>query len=522
MSTTGEPRWMHKAINNKEVILDMLEQKVVLEVSGLTKTYPGVRAVDHMDLILHKGEVLAVVGENGAGKSTLIKMLAGSVKPDSGSVTIDGVARKLYTPTQAVKEGIGTIYQELNFIDTISIAENIFLRGLPCKGKSCLVDYKELYAQSRKVMDTVGLRRDPSTEVSKLSMGEKQLIEVARAISQNAKVVIFDEPTSALTDKEVESLYRVIEYLKENGIGVIYISHKLQEVFHICDSILVIRDGKRIDWAKACDVDQQWVIKNMVGREISDMYGAPNPGRKIGETVLQVNHLCGKGVHDVSFELKKGEILGFYGLMGCGSTEIVRTLYGANAKTDGEIVLYGKTAQINSTKEALNLGVAYLTNDRKGEGLVLSHSCRQNICLICMDQIKGKFGVSKAKETKISKTWVEKLQIKTPTIEKEAGELSGGNQQKVALAKFMNSNPRILIFNEPTRGIDVGTKKEFYKLMFDLLNDGISIILVSTEMPEVLAMSDRIYVVDGGTIKGELSRETASELAIMDLIYKGA
>ena len=499
----------------------MPDEKVLLEVKGLTKTYPGVRAVDNVSFTLHAGEVMALMGENGAGKSTLIKMIAGSVVPDSGTIVIDGVERKVFSPMQAVKEGVGTIYQELNFVNSITVAENIFMFDIPRKGKTMLVDYKALNAKSAEVQARVGLNRPPNMEASNLSMGEKQLMEVARAVSQNAKIVIFDEPTSALTDTEVENLYKIIKMLQNEGVGVIYISHKINEVFDVADTILVMRDGKYANHAKLADVDQQWVISNMVGRGITNLYGAASETRVIGEEVLKVEGLSSEFVHDISFSLRKGEILGFYGLMGCGSTEIARAVYGADKMTGGKITLFGEDVKITCTGDALKHGIAYLTNDRKMEGLVLPHSIRQNICLIALDQVKDKLGVSIKKEKQLSEKWVETLSIKTHTVEKEAGELSGGNQQKVALAKFMTCNPKIMIFNEPTRGIDVGTKQEFYKLMFDLLDEGVSIILVSTEMPEVLAMSDRICVVSEGRITGTLDRENASELAVMNLIYEG-
>lgn len=500
---------------------EMSEERVLLEVKNLTKTYPGVRAVDDISFTLHAGEVMALMGENGVGKSTLIKMIAGSVVPDSGKIIIDGVERKKYSPTVAVMEGIGTIYQELNFINCISIAENIFLFDVPRKGKTSLVDFRALYKKSAEVQEKVGLNRPPQMEVEWLSTGEKQLIEVARAVSQNSKVIIFDEPTSALTDTEVENLYKVIQMLKEVGVGIIYISHKLQEVFQVADSVFVMRDGKYANAARMEEIDQQWIISNMVGRGITNMYGEPPSERVIGEPVLKVEGLENEWVHNIAFELRKGEILGFYGLMGCGSTEIVRALYGADKMMGGRITAFGKEVSIRSTKDALDQGIAYLTNDRKAEGLVLTHSIRQNVCLIAMDQLKARLGVSQKKERALSERWVDSLSIKTHTVEKEAGELSGGNQQKVVLAKFMTCNPKIVIFNEPTRGIDVGTKQEFYKLMFGLLNQGVSIILVSTEMPEVLAMSDRICVVSNGRIKGELTREEATELAVMNLIYRG-
>lgn len=498
----------------------VISDKVMLRVDHICKEYPGVKAVSDVSFELHAGEVLAIVGENGAGKSTLIKMISGSVTPNSGKIEVNGKEIKHYTPTEAALAGVGTIYQELNFINSISIAENIFVFGLPTKGKLPLVDFKKLNEESRKVQEIVGLHVPPSTEVSNLSTAEKQLMEVARAITRNASVVIFDEPTSALTDNEVKTLYKTIRLLQDKGVGIIYISHKLDEVFEISDTIMVMRDGQKTASAAKADVDEQWVINHMVGRGVTDMYGLPSDKRVIGEVALRVQGLKNEKVHDVSFELHKGELISLYGLMGSGCTEIARAIYGADKYTSETIEVFGKPVTIHNTRDAVLNGIAYLTNDRKNEGVILPHSIRQNISIVDLKQIVGKFGISKKKEVDITKHWVDVLKIKTPTIEKEVGMLSGGNQQKVALAKFMNCNPRIVIFNEPTRGIDVGTKQEFYKLIYDLLDQGVAVIIVSTEMPEALGMSDRILVVDDGQIVGEFTREEATELKIMNKIYE--
>lgn len=490
----------------------------ILQMHDIVKNYPGVMALDHVDLDLEPGEVLALVGENGAGKSTLMKILGGAESADSGSIVIKGNSYANYSPKAAIDYGIGVIYQELNYLNDLTIAENIYLGRLPRKRLTRSVDYKELNRRSKVLQQKVGIHKDPTTEVRALSVGEKQLVEIARIFSQDINILIFDEPTSALTDTETENLFKLIRECKAEGRSVIYISHRLEEVFEIADRVQVLRDGKSVAVLPTASTDKKEIVHHMVGREIKDLY--PISSHPSGDTFLEIKNLTAEKARNVTFDLHKGEIVGLFGLMGSGRTSIVKALFGAIKATGGEILIEGKPVQITSPESALKNGIVYIPSERKTEGLVLSHTVKENISLASLDRIKKGMFLNSRKEATLVNNWVDKLNIKTPSINKEVKELSGGNQQKVVLSKYLTLNPRVIIMNEPTRGIDVGAKVEIYKIIEQLCDEGICVLIISSELPEVMALSDRIVVISNGEVSGiceradGYSQETLLEYAI--------
>ena len=495
-----------------------MDSEIVLQAEGMVKRFPGVLAVDDVDFELKKGEVLAVVGENGAGKSTLMKILGGAISPDKGEITVNGKSYSKYSPGQALDIGIGVIYQELNYLNDLTIAENIFLGRLPEKGLLKRIDYKSLGENSKKLQEKVGIGHHPFTEVEKLSVAEKQLIEIARTFSHNINVIILDEPTSALNDVETNNLFKLIKRCKEDGQSAIYISHRLEEVFEVSDRILVMRDGKKVATLKTAETNKQEVVRYMVGREIKDMY--PITLSEAGEVVFEIEGLNSGKAKNISMNVRRGEIVGLFGLMGAGRTSIVKGIFGSAPKKSGVFKVNGQEIEIKKPADALQHGIVYIPSERKSEGLVLNHSVKQNITMAMLDSLKRTIGLDLKRESKIVSSWVEKLNIKTPDFNREVSELSGGNQQKVVLSKYLALDPRIIIMNEPTKGVDVGAKVEIYKIIEDLCKKGMCVIIISSEMPEIMALSERIIVVSDGQITGEcyrkdgFSQETLMEYAV--------
>lgn len=487
----------------------------ILEVRDVSKIFPGVRALDQVSLRIRKGEIHALVGENGAGKSTLMKILNGNYKKDAGSIYIDGKEAEIRCPDDARSFGISIIFQELNLVPHLSVAENIFMGRLRREGKK-LIDWKQVYQKAGALMERIGYPIDTRTAVEKLSVAQKQMVEIAKAISySNTKLILMDEPSATLTNRECEKLFEVIRSLKEQGISVIYISHKLEEIAELCEWVTILRDGKIIDTGAVSDFTKDDVISKMIGREIADKFPARSskPGDK---EILRVEGLSRHGViSDISFSLREGEVLGFAGLVGAGRTEIARAVIGMDYTDMGEIYVEGKRARIRSPKDALRSGIAYLSEDRKQEGLVLKAPVKWNISMANMSRILSVGMVNEKKDEAIADKMIDKILIKTPSREQYAMNLSGGNQQKIVVAKWLNTDAKIFIFDEPTRGIDVGAKYEIYVLINELVQEGKSVILISSELPEVLEMCDRVLVINKGKLAAELTGENMNAQSVM-------
>lgn len=490
-------------------------ENVVLEAKNITKRFPGVLALSNVNFRLVKGKVHALMGENGAGKSTLMKIIAGIYQADEGEIFLHGEKVDFHTPKQALRQGISMIHQELSPILDMTIAENLFLGKEFCKGR--IIDYKKMNREATLLLERVGIRLSPTMLMKDLSVSQMQMVEIAKALSYNAEIIIMDEPSATITDREVANLFNIIRSLKEDGRCIVYITHKMDEVFSIADEITVFRDGNYIGTYDVDEIDENELIVKMVDRELSEIY--PEKHNEIGEEVLKVEHLSQKGVFEnISFVLKKGEILGFSGLMGAGRTEVMNALFGITQPTSGEIFIHGEKIEKVSPKKVISKGVGYVTEDRKGNGLVLPMSVYDNTIIPSLRQLSNKFGViNKKKAMDAAEDYRKKLNIKTPSMQQTVAQLSGGNQQKIVLAKWLLQNPDILIFDEPTRGIDVGAKTEIYKLIVKLAEEGKAIIVISSEMPEVLGLSDRVIVFCEGRKTGELKKEEANQEKIMFL-----
>ncbi|MGA9998047.1 MAG: xylose ABC transporter ATP-binding protein [Pyrinomonadaceae bacterium] len=494
----------------------------LLEMRNITKTFPGVRALDGVTFDLYKGEFHALVGENGAGKSTLMKVLGG-VYPYpqyGGEIILDGQERRFGSVRAAEAAGIAVIYQELSLIKEMSIGENIFLGREP--RRFGMIRWEELYSRAQKILDELRLPLDPRTPVGNLGIGQQQLVEIGKALSQEARILVLDEPTAALTETEVETLFRILNGLKERGVGMIYISHKLDEVFRMSDRITVLRDGRTVGTDRAGNLDQPRVISRMVGREVGDIF--PEADHERGETVFEVRNMsvedpniAGKLLVDrVSFSVRRGEVLGVAGLMGAGRSDLLMGIFGAHAgRVSGELYMEGKPIQIKRPSDAINQGIAFVTEDRKRFGLVLDQTILRNMTLAGLTKLSGKFVTDEDMEAAAGERAMKDLRVKANSIFTVVGTLSGGNQQKVVLAKWLLTNPRVLFLDEPTRGIDVGAKQEIYAQINKLARTGLAIILVSSELPEVLGLSDRVLVLHEGKMTGEFTRTEATPEAVM-------
>lgn len=480
--------------------------QALLQLSDIEKAFPGVKALDKASLTVYSGRVMALMGENGAGKSTLMKVLTGIYKMDAGSIQYQGQNAAFNGPRDSQEAGISIIHQELNLIPELTIAENIYL-GREFTNAIGRIQWGEMYKEADKLLKRLNVKYSSKTLLGNLSLGEQQMVEIAKALSFESKVIIMDEPTDALTDKETESLFKVINELREQGCGVVYISHRLKEIFEICDDITVLRDGKFIGECQVKDTNEDGLIEMMVGRKLEEQY--PRIDVKYGNTCLEVIGLTGSGVHDVGFTLKRGEILGVSGLMGAGRTELMKVIYGALPFELGIIKLDNKVIHPLTPQDGLASGIAYISEDRKGDGLVLGLSVKENMSLCALGKLTKGFQIQHAEEVIEVDKFIKIFNIKTPTRDQIIGNLSGGNQQKVAIAKGLMTRPNVLILDEPTRGVDVGAKKEIYQLINKFKSEGMSIILVSSDMPEVLGMSDRIMVMHEGRITGEFDAKDA-------------
>ncbi|MCI8664539.1 MAG: sugar ABC transporter ATP-binding protein [Hungatella sp.] len=496
--------------------------ETVLEMRHVTKRFPGVIALDDVNLDLRKGEILGICGENGAGKSTLMKVLSGSFasREYEGEIVIDGKPQTFDNVAMAQSSGIEMVYQEMNMMLDSSVAENLFVGNLP--GRRGWVDYKTLYANTRELLKQAGLDLDPGELVRPLNSGQMQMLSLMRAVAKKPRILVLDEPTTALTDSEVEILMKLLGQLRDSGVSCIYISHKLEEIYKLCDRVLVLRDGHTISCYDIDKVVEATLIEEMVGRKVENLY--PKTSHVCEEEVLRVEHLSvphpnirGKYiVEDISFSLKKGEILGIGGLVGAGRSESLGAVFGQYTNhVKKEVYIEGQKVEINSPKDAIANGIGFVTEERKRNGIIWMLSIRENVAVASLDKITSGMFIDEKKEEEQVKELSDKLRIKAPNLETKLIQLSGGNQQKVILAKWLLNNPKILFMDEPTKGIDVGTKADFYQLMSDLTKQGVSIVMVSSDMPELISMSDRCLVISNGRITAELEKEQINEINVM-------
>ena len=491
-----------------------------LELKGICKSFPGVKALDNVQLSVRPGTVHALMGENGAGKSTLMKCLFGIYKMDAGEIYLDGEKIEVKDPDDAMNKGIAMVHQELQPVLARSVGENLFLGRFPTKnyGPLKVIDHKKMYEDTKMWLDEVGMDFDPKAQLGSLSIGQMQSVEIAKAVSHQAKVVIFDEPTSSLSDKEVDALFRIMNDLRDKGVAMIYISHKMDEIKRIADDITVMRDGGYVGTWPAAEMTTEQIIAKMVGRELTNVY--PDKDNEIGDVVLEVKDLCSiheKSFQHVSFKLRKGEILGFGGLVGAQRTELMEGIFGIRGVASGEIYIHGKKVNIKHPIDAMNAGIGLITEDRRGNGIFGCLSIKDNVGVSVYNKyLKAGFVLDHKEINKVVDESIEKLRIKTPSMKEHIANLSGGNQQKVIVSRWLANDPDVLIMDEPTRGIDVGAKHEIYEIMVDLAKQGKAIIMISSEMAELLGMSDRVCVMCNGRLTGEITeKEEMSQANVM-------
>ncbi|PFG11917.1 sugar ABC transporter ATP-binding protein [Bacillus sp. es.036] len=490
-----------------------------ISMRDIHKAFGANKVLEGVNIDIHDAEVHALMGENGAGKSTLMNILTGLHKKDHGTMVIDGKERVFDNPKEAEENGVAFIHQELNIWPELTVLENLFINKEPVTSFG-LIHSKKMKAIANEQFKKLAISIPLQQEAGKCSVGEQQMIEIAKALMTDAKVIIMDEPTAALTEREIQTLFQVIRSLKKSGVSIVYISHRMEEIFTICDSITVMRDGKTVDTKAIPETNFDEVVRKMVGRELTDRFPERSP--KPGETMLEVKGLARKGVFEnVNFSVRSGEIVGVSGLMGAGRTEVMRTIFGLDGKYTGDIFISGKKVVIKNPSHAVQLGLGFITEDRKEEGLVLDFSLKDNIALPSLYSFAPKGLINEKSELDFVELLIKRLTIKTESAQTSAKNLSGGNQQKVVIAKWIGIGPKVLILDEPTRGVDVGAKREIYQLMNELTDRGVAIIMVSSELPEVLGMSDRILVFREGQLTGEVSKKEATQEKIMTLATGG-
>lgn len=490
-----------------------------IEMRGIDKSFGGNAVLKNAGFLLDDGEVHALMGENGAGKSTLMKILTGVYTKDAGQVIVDGKEVCYNNPQEAEKAGIVFIHQELNVLFDLTVEENMFL-GKEIKKAFGICDRKAMRKRVQEILDMLGVDIDPAQRMDELSIGQQQMIEIAKALMVDAKVIIMDEPTAALTQSETEVLFEVVNSLRKKGVSIVYISHRMEEIFELCDRITILRDGTYIDTKRIADIDMNDIVKMMIGREIGERY--PSRDAKIGDVAFEVKNLnCPGAFENVSFDVRAGEVLGVSGLMGAGRTEIMQAIFGNMPHVTGQIFLDGKEIKNKNPQQAIENGIGFITEDRKVEGLMLEESIMKNISLANLGRISKNGVINKKKEQELVNKGIEELKIRCFGPQHECDNLSGGNQQKVVFAKWIYTNPKVLILDEPTRGVDIGAKKEIYNIINELAAKGVAIIMVSSELPEVLGMSDRVMVVREGEVRGILNKEEANQESIMTLATGG-
>ena len=495
-----------------------MSQENILELKGICKEFPGVKALDHVDFTVRRGEVLALAGENGAGKSTLMKILSGIYSKDSGSMVFDGKDTVVHSPREAETLGLSIIHQELNVFRGKSVAENIYVGRLPLKHG--MVDWKKIYADAEELFRRLNIRMDVRSRVRGMSMAQQQMVEIARAVSFNARLVIMDEPTSSLTESETKLLFQIIRDLKSQGRSVIFITHRLDEIFEIADRVAVLRDGCSVGVRDIADTTKKELIAMMIGREMNKQFPVRNT--KIGEELLRVENISdGKKVKGVSFAVHRGEVLGFAGLVGAGRTETMRMIFGADPRKTGKVYLNGKEITIRNPRDSVKNQIAFVTEDRKGEGLLLGKKLRTNVVMASLKKILKNGLLSGELEKNAARQSVESLRIVTPSINQKVIYLSGGNQQKVVIAKWLFSDSEVFILDEPTRGIDVGAKLEIYELINQLVDQGKAVIMVSSDMEEILGVCDRIIVMHEGSVAGMIEKENFSSTLVSEYAIGG-
>ncbi|MCK5249151.1 MAG: sugar ABC transporter ATP-binding protein [Spirochaetaceae bacterium] len=497
-----------------------MDNRYVLQLKKVVKRFPGVLALDHADLEVARGEVLAMIGENGAGKSTMVKIISGAYRLDSGEMLLDGeMVPPHSTPKERMDSGIAIIYQELTYLNEMSLAENLFMGSVPLKGAFKVVDYPRMRKEARELMTTFGLDYDPDTLVKDLSVAEKQIIEILRAVSKDVKVLIMDEPTSSLNEVETERLFDFIRDLKTKGVSIIYISHKLEEVYAVADRVQVMRDGKRVAVSEVKEISTTELVTQMVGRTITDMY--PKELTEIGDEVLRVENLSCHRAKNASFNVRKGEILGLFGLVGSGRVEAIEGILGIKSIDSGKIFMDGNEVMIPNPIEAKKLGIGYIPSDRKQDGLVLINTVKNNLTITMVDELGRGVKMDSRREEAYCEKWIGKLGVRTPSNDAVMETLSGGNQQKVVIAKWLLTEPKVLIMNDPTRGVDVGAKVEIYKVMEELCREGVSIIMVSSELPETMGITDRMIIFADGGVVGEVQRKDYDQESILHMAVGG-
>lgn len=494
-----------------------------VEFCNITKYFPGVKALEDICFRVESGEVLAFMGENGAGKSTLLKILNGDYQPTSGKYLIDGKERRFNNPSEAINAGISVIYQERQILMDLTVAENIFLGRLPVKGLLRQVDMKEAYRRTQEIIDDFGLNMKPDDMVKDLSIAYQQMVEIMKAYSrENLKLIAFDEPTASLSDSEIDSLFRIIRKLKATGKMIIYVSHRMKEIQAITDKIAIFKDGKYMGTYGVNEITEEELIRKMVGRDLGDVYNSLDRNKEIGGVLLEVKNLKTDHTKEVSFQLRKGEVLGFAGLVGAGRTEVMRGIIGADRLVSGEVYLEGKKIVSRDPGDAEKNGIVMVPEDRKTQGILANLGVGENITIGSLHKNSSRLGViHRTKEKEMAEKGIQDFKIKTPNAEKKIVELSGGNQQKAIVARWMETEPKVVILDEPTKGIDIGAKSEFYNMICEFAKQGLGVILVSSELPEVLGLSDRIIVMKGREISGEISGEEANEERILSLAMIG-
>ena len=490
-----------------------MDNNYILTLKNITKEFPGVKALDDVTINIERGTIHGLVGENGAGKSTLIKVLAGIYQPNKGEIILDGKPCRFNSPIEARRAGISVVHQEIKLAEPLSVAENMFLGNVQLKNG--LVDWKGMRRRAREIVEDLGMDIDINAQVSSLTVAKKQIVEIMHAINNNSRILIMDEPSAVLTDRELEVMFRIVKQLRDKGITIIYISHRLDEIFGLCSNVSVLRDGCHIDTIPVASVDRQGLINMLVGREMGQEY--PKEVGNVGGTILEVKNLSRGILQDISFEVKSGEVFGISGLVGAGRTELARAILGIDKPESGEVYVRGKKVHYRTFADAIRDGLGLIPEDRKLQGLVQIMSVKRNTTLVNMKRVLRAGVISSSLEEKLSKEYADKLHVVTPSMETEVQYLSGGNQQKVVIAKWLFQNSEILFLDEPTRGIDVGAKAEIYRLINRMAKEGKTIIMISSEMPELLGMCDRIMVMHEGHKMGELNAAEATQAKIMAL-----